>query len=146
MLLNKSQFLAHNLYMYTNRKRAIPGKSAQVNADFTSNLALCFSFVVFATWVVLLLFSCVDVTPNLGPLSTSSSCRNLTSSSGMSNTLFSSLNLNHNLSFVHYNVQSIFSKLKILQAELFDFDILAFTEIWLSPSIDINELLFVALI
>ena len=33
-----------------------------------------------------------------------------------------------------------FSKLEILQTELFDFDILAFTEIWLSPSIDINAL------
>ena len=59
----------------------------------------------------------------------------------MSNTLFSSLNLNHNLSIVHYNVQSIFSKLEILQAELFDFDILAFTETWLSLSTGINELL-----
>ena len=141
MLLNESEFLAHNLYMYENRKRAIPGKSAQANADFTTNLALCFSFVAFATWLVLLLFSCGDVHPNPGPLSTSSSSSNFTSSSGMSNTLFSSLSLNHNLSFVHYNVQSIFSKLEILQAELFDFDILAFTETWLSPSIDINELL-----
>ena len=141
MLLNKSEFLAHNLYMYTNRKRAIPGKTAQANADFTTNLALCFSFVAFATWLVLLLFSCGDVHPNPGPLSTSSSSSNFTSSSGMSNTLFSSLNLSHNLSFVHYNVQSIFSKLEILQAELSDFDILAFTETWLSPSIDINELL-----
>ena len=59
----------------------------------------------------------------------------------MSNTLISSLNLNHNLSFAHYNVRSIFSKLEILQADLFDFDILAVTETWLSPSIDINELL-----
>ena len=59
----------------------------------------------------------------------------------MSNNLFSSLDLTHNLSFVHYNVQSIFSKLKILQAELSEFDILAFTETWLSPSIDTNELL-----
>ena len=59
----------------------------------------------------------------------------------MSNNLFSSLDLTHNLSFVHYNVQSIFSKLEILQAELSEFDILAFTETWLSPSIDTNELL-----
>ena len=42
---------------------------------------------------------------------------------------------------MHYNVQSIFSKLEILQAELSEFDILAFTETWLSPSIDTNELL-----
>ena len=104
-------------------------------------MALCFSFVAFATWLVLLLFSCGDVHPNPGPLSTSSSSSNFTSSSGMSNTLFSCLNLNHSLSFVHYNFQSIFSKLEILQAELSDFDILAFTETWLCPSIDINELL-----
>ena len=33
MLLNESEFFPHNLYMYTNRKRAIPGKSALANAD-----------------------------------------------------------------------------------------------------------------
>ena len=59
----------------------------------------------------------------------------------MSNILFSSLDLTHNLSFVHYNVQSIYSKLEILEAELFEFDILAFTETWLSPSTDTSELL-----
>ena len=42
---------------------------------------------------------------------------------------------------MHYNVQSIFSKLEILQAELFEFDILAFTETWLNPSVDTDELL-----
>ncbi|MEW8545351.1 MAG: reverse transcriptase domain-containing protein, partial [Candidatus Thiodiazotropha sp.] len=60
----------------------------------------------------------------------------------MSTSLFSSLDLTHNLSFVHYNVQSIFSKLELLQAELSEFDILAFTETWLSPSIDTNDLMF----
>ena len=59
----------------------------------------------------------------------------------MSNTLFKSLDLSHNLSFVHYNVQSIFSKLELLEAELIEFDILAFTETWLSPSTDTNEFL-----
>ena len=44
MLFNESEFLEHNLYMYTNRKRAISGKSAQANADFTSNLA-CPTFI-----------------------------------------------------------------------------------------------------
>ncbi|MEW8548396.1 MAG: endonuclease/exonuclease/phosphatase family protein, partial [Candidatus Thiodiazotropha sp.] len=59
----------------------------------------------------------------------------------MSTNLFSSLDLTHNLSFVHYNVQSIFTKLDILETELFEFDILAFTETWLNPNIDTNELL-----
>ena len=41
---------------------------------------------------------------------------------------------------MHYNVQSIFSKLELLEAELREFGILAFTETWLSPSTDTNEL------
>ena len=45
------------------------------------------------------------------------------------------------MSFLHYNVQSIFSKLDILHTELFDFDILAFTETWLTPAIDTDDVL-----
>ena len=63
------------------------------------------------------------------------------SSSDMSNTAFNSLSLVHNLSVMHYNVQSIFSKLEILHAELFEFDILAFTETWLGPTIDTDDLI-----
>ena len=39
-------------------------------------------------------------------------------------------------------IQSIFPKLDILHAELIDFDILAFTETWLSPTDDTDDLLF----
>ncbi|MCG8113228.1 MAG: endonuclease/exonuclease/phosphatase family protein, partial [Candidatus Thiodiazotropha taylori] len=45
-----------------------------------------------------------------------------------------------NLSFVHYNVQSIYTKLELLQAELIEFDILAFSETWLNHSIDTEDL------
>ena len=51
----------------------------------------------------------------------------------MSHSLLDSLSLNHNLSFIHYNVQSVFAKLDILYAELIGFDILTFTEICLNP-------------
>ena len=37
--------------------------------------------------------------------------------------------------------KAFFSKLELLEAELIEFDILAFTETWLSPSTDTNELL-----
>ena len=37
-------------------------------------------------------------------------------------------------------MQSILNKLDILQAELSEFDILAFTETWLTPQIDTDEL------
>ncbi|MCW4344426.1 MAG: reverse transcriptase domain-containing protein [Candidatus Thiodiazotropha endolucinida] len=58
----------------------------------------------------------------------------------MSTTIFGSFPLNHNLSFVHYNVQSIYTKLEVLQAELIEFDILAFSETWLNHSIDTEDL------
>ena len=51
------------------------------------------------------------------------------------------ISLCQNLSIVHYNVQSIFPKLDVLHTELIDFDILTFTETWLSDSIDANDLL-----
>ena len=50
------------------------------------------------------------------------------SSTSMSNSLSSTLNVTQNLLFVHYKVQSILSKLDTLNAELYEFDILAFTE------------------
>ena len=45
------------------------------------------------------------------------------------------------ISIVHYNVQSITRKIHILSSELFEFDILAFSETWLNPSISKETLL-----
>ena len=58
----------------------------------------------------------------------------------MSATIFDSLPLIHNLSFVHYNVQSIYTKLELLQAELIEFDILAFSKTWLNHLVDTEDL------
>ena len=44
----------------------------------------------------------------------------------ISSSFIDSLNINHHLSFVHYNVQSLASKLNVLNAELFHFDIFGF--------------------
>lgn len=54
---------------------------------------------------------------------------------------FNSLTPNHNLSFVHYNLQSIYTKLQYLYAELVEFDILVFSETWLNPSINTENLI-----
>ena len=79
--------------------------------------------------------------PNPGPSSTLSSDSLSSSSSNMSATIFSSLNTSHNLSFVHYNVQSILPKLEILHAELIEFDVLAFTETCVSPKENTADLM-----
>ena len=49
-------------------------------------------------------------------------------------------NLANHLSFVHYNVQNLRLKLDLIAAELCDFDILAFSEIWLNPSVSTTDL------
>ena len=72
-----------------------------------------------------------DINPNPGPSSIASS-RNSSSSQNHSN-------LSHNLSFVHYNVQSIFNKLDIRENQLFKFGILAFTETWLNPAVQSDD-------
>ena len=79
--------------------------------------------------------------PNPGSSSTSSSDSVTRSTSNMSTSLLNSFSTGHNLSFVHYNIQSISSKLDLLHAELFHFDILAFTETWLSASVETDDLM-----
>ena len=75
-----------------------------------------------------------DIHPNPEPMSSVSSFSSSTLSTSLSASVFDSENLSHYLSFVHYNVQSIVSKLDILHTKLIDIDILAFTETWLSQS------------
>ena len=40
-----------------------------------------------------------------------------------------------NFSVVHYNIQSLYTKIDQLQTDLSQFDIIAFSETWISPSI-----------
>ena len=108
MFLQDSEVQAHKLYKHGNCKRLMLGKTPQANSDFFPTWHSVFSFVVCATWLALRLYSCGDGHPNPERLSKVSTSSTNSSSSGMCNTLFSSLDLTHNLSFVHYNVQSIF--------------------------------------
>ena len=98
-----------------------------------------FAFVV-ATWLAVLLLCSGDVDPNPGPSSVSSTESLSSTASNLSPSTLNSLTTGHNLSFIHYNVQSILNKPDILQAELSEFDILASTETWLSPQTDTADL------
>ena len=141
--LQERECLAHKTYMHNySRKLTFPGKSTIANTRFVLLIVTCLYAIESALWLNILLLCSGDVHLNPGPLSTSSSDNSISSaSSTMSATIFSSLNTSHNLSFVHYNVQSILPKLEILHAELFEFDILAVTETWLSPTDDSDDLL-----
>ena len=78
-----------------------------------------------------------DVHPNSGPSKSPHLSPTLQNSSEM-NPLF----LTKHMSFVNYNVQSIFNKLDLIRVELSDFDIIAFSETWLNQSISTDDLKF----
>ena len=81
-----------------------------------------------------------DVHPNPGPASTSSI--SVSSSSLHDSIPFpNSFNLSKQLSFIHYNVQSIANTIDLITTELSDCDILAFSETWPHPSIQTTDLL-----
>ena len=142
MVLQGSECLAHKTYMHPFSRLILIGKSTVANTRLVSLIVSCFSAIEFALWLNIILLCSGDVHPNPGPLSAASSYSSISSSSSnMSATIFSSLNTSHNLSFVHYNVQSVLPKLDVLHAELLEFDILAFTETWLSPTDNTDDLL-----
>ena len=117
-------------------------KVASANAQFSLFVVGTFMYIVFTAWLTILLLCSDGIHPNPRPTSnSSSSVTSLSTYSSMTTTVFDSLPLNHNLSFVHYNVQSILPKLEILHAELHESDILAFSETWLNPSIDNEDIM-----
>ena len=121
---------------YGCSRNIIIGKRSQFNLRFViySNIIL-FSSVFALLALHLLLLQSGDIHPNPGPSSVASDISDSSASS-----ILNSLNLSRHLSFVHYNIQSIVPKLDILTAELSDFDILAFSETWLSPTVTSEEL------
>ena len=120
------------------RKTVKPGIAAMRNANFTFKCLSLLFVLNIATWLSLLLLCGGDIHPNPGPQAAESS-NDSSFVSNVSTDIFSHLSLHHNISFVQYNVQSIVSKLDILQAELHDIDILSFTETWLSPDISTED-------
>lgn len=120
---------------YTRRKLRISEKHVN-NIHFTLRfLTLCFILTLqLLTLMLLYILLSGDIHSNPGPDSPRASSSSSTSS-------FESLDLSKNISFVHYNVQSVAQKLDVLYAELRDFDLLAFSETWLNPSISQADLI-----
>ena len=110
------------------------------NTELFIKIVLSLSLTIVAFWLVSLILLSGNIHPNPGPI-TPPSPSSSTSLSNISTVAFNSLNLTHNLSIVHYNVQSIFSKIEVLHTELIDFDILTFSESWLSDSVENDDLM-----
>ena len=122
-------------------RSTLPNLRSRSNVQFSCKCLLLLLITVFTLWLTILLICSGDIHPNPGPSSIPSSLNSSTSHNHSNNSLRSP-NLSHNLSFVHYNVQSILNKLDILEAELFELDILAFTETWINPTVQSDDLVF----
>ena len=121
-------------------KAVIKGKHYMSNVVFTNILILLLITAISGTWTYSLLLCRCVIHPH-PPVSSTSTLSIDSSMSNSSCSMTDNLNRSHHLSFVHYNVQSISSKLNIIYSELLDFDILAFSETWLSPDIPTHDLL-----
>ena len=91
-------------------------------------LILFLFYCVVVSWVVFFLLLCGDVHPNPGPRLSSSSSD-------------SSFHAHDSLTVLQLNIRSIRNKMKFIENELLDFDILCFTETHLSPEFDKTEIL-----
>ena len=92
-------------------------------------------------WLISLLLNSGDVHPDPGHANFDV-FSNHTSTSSTSYDLYSFLNFPNHLSTVHYNVQSIRFKIDILLTEFSQFDIISFTETWLSDNCPVSDLSF----
>ena len=120
----------------------LPSLRSRSNVQFSCKCLLTLLITVFPLWLTILLQCSGNIHPNPGLSSIASSLLNSSTSHNHAYNSLRSLNLSHNLSFVHFNVQSILYKLDILEAELFECDILAFTMTWLNPSVQSDDLVF----
>ena len=128
-------------FVYTNMlKRILPGKHYAKNCTFTSNCLLTFFSTIAVSWFFILILQSGDIELNPGPYSVADS--SISRSSNPDTSFTSIAGLANHLSMVHYNVQSIVNKIEILSAELREFDILAFSETWLNPSVK-NDILLI---
>ena len=119
---------SHNLY-----RKYVPGLSCLSNFTFVKRSLTVLVVTVIVMWLINLLLASGDVHPNPGPSSSDTVSTDSSFTSSVS--LMGSINLSKHLSFVHYNVQSLVTKLDLLYTELNEFDILAFTETWLNQSV-----------
>ena len=105
------------------------------NIKFTMCCIGAICIMNITMWLcVLLLNTSGDIHPNPGP--SISSVSTYDSSIDMSSIISSP----NSLSLIHYNVQSLLPKLDLLVAELSSFDILTFSETWLSATITNDQL------
>ena len=108
------------------RKKVAVSILSRINISFVLMFTIAIFVTNIVTWLFIFLQQCGDIHPNPGQN---------TSLIDTSNQSLRSCDWSSHVSLVHYNVQSILAKMDLIQAELSHFDILSFSETWLSPNI-----------
>ena len=109
---------------YTHQRRS----SFRNNYLFTITILGCFMESLFWFYLLIVLSGDIEINPGPESVDLSSSCSSCTTDINLS--LFE-----QNFSVVYYNVQSLLAKVDQLQMKLSHFDVIALSEIWLSPDI-----------
>ena len=117
----------------------LPGKNYEGNCGCTFKCLFILFSSAIVSWIAVLILQSGDIELNPGPCSDTDSI--ISSRSSIDSSPMSIAGLSNHLSMVHYNVQSITNKIDILNAELREFDILAFSETWLNPTIKMTYFL-----
>ena len=129
--------VADEIVCWQMLKHILPGKRLKSNIAFTRLVCSLLFTLITVMWTLCIIMQAGDIHPNPGPATASTSS---ISSLASVSSAFNFSKLSNHLSVVHYNVQSLVPKLDLLTTELNEFDILAFTETWLNPSVPTNDL------
>ena len=132
---------ACHLAIHFPTKTMTPSVNLKQNINFSVSLFSLMTLCTWSTWLYCLLLTFSgDIHPNPGP-SISNTSPSSTSLSAISHELSSILQVSNNLSLVHYNIQSLLPKIDLLATELSSFDILTFSETWLSEAVNDDQIL-----
>ena len=91
-------------------------------------------------WIALLMYRAGDIERNPGPSSTSSLTSSTSTEPSYTDDCRIGTLIKNNLSFVHYNIQSLFPKFDLIQNEFKEFDIIALSETWLDQTIQDDDI------
>ena len=131
----------HNSAFTTGLRRKLPLSIIKSsNIQFTRRVLYVSAKLVFALLSLLLLCILLSGDVHTGPYSQNSHSNTSPNTSTSSSN--SSIDLSNHISFAHYNVQSVLSKLDYLYTELHDFDIIALSKTWLSGYIQFRFTLY----
>ena len=121
--------------MYKNIRTSRRLRHSSKNIPFVCLTLILFHVVVLVSWLFILILLSGDIELNPGPYSVDGSAD--------SSVILSSTSLDfltNHLSILHLNIQSVLPKIDLIRGEATSYDILIFSESWLKPTVNNQEI------